>query len=182
MASMEDEIARVIRSQKGDHEAFESLIEDYQRMIHSLCYRMTGSMADAEDLAQETFIQAFQHLAGFRAESRFSSWLYRIAMNQCLNWRKRRSRQDQLHKQWSEQTQDTDAGDSPTAQPIQDALMKLHPKQRAAILLTTYDGLSHAEAAKVLSCSETTVSWRLFAARGKLKRWLKEIKPAGKST
>ena len=178
MAAMDDETSRVVRSQNGDHDAFESLIKDYQRMIHSLCFRMTGSEADAEDLAQETFIQAYQHLAGFRAESRFSSWLYRIAMNQCLNWRKRQTRQDRLHKDWSEQPPDPPAGDSVLSQPVQDALMKLHPKQRAAILLTTYDGLSHAEAAQVLGCSETTVSWRLFAARGKLKRWLKDVKPA----
>src|SRR6478672_5846319 len=76
--NMDDETSRMVRSQNGDHAAFESLIKDYQRMIHSLCFRMTGSLADAEDLAQETFIQAYQHLGGFRAESRFSSWLYRI--------------------------------------------------------------------------------------------------------
>jgi RNA polymerase sigma-70 factor (ECF subfamily) len=176
MAAMDDETSRVVRSQNGDHEAFESLIKDYQRMIHSLCFRMTGSLADAEDLAQETFIHAHQHLASFRAEARFSSWLYRIAMNQCLNWRKRQSRQNQLHTEWSQQPQDAGAPGHPSSQLIQDALMKLDPKQRAAILLTTYDGLSHAEAAQVLGCSETTVSWRLFAARGKLKRWLKDVK------
>jgi RNA polymerase sigma-70 factor (ECF subfamily) len=181
MAAMDDENARISRSQNGDHKAFENLIEEHQHMIHSLCYRMTGSLAEAEDLAQETFIQAYQHLSSFRAESRFSSWLYRIAMNQCLNWRKRRTRQDQLHKEWSEQAQTEAAGEPSTAQPIQNALLKLHPKQRAAILLTVYDGLSHAEAAKILGCSETTISWRLFAARAKLKRWLKHLKPPSKA-
>jgi RNA polymerase sigma-70 factor (ECF subfamily) len=58
---------------------------------------------------------------------------------------------------------------------IQDALLKLPEKQRAAVILTTYDGLSHAEAAKALGCSETTVSWRMFAARRKLKRLLKQL-------
>src|SRR4249919_2692914 len=129
MAVMDDETSRVVRSQNGDHAAFESLIKDYQRMIHSLCFRMTGSTADAEDMAQETFIQAYQHLASFRAESRFSSWLYRIAMNQCLNWRKRRARQDQLQKEWSDQAHEMSGSSSPHAQAIQDALMKLHPKQ-----------------------------------------------------
>jgi RNA polymerase sigma-70 factor (ECF subfamily) len=55
---------------------------------------------------------------------------------------------------------------------VQEALMSLHPKQRAAVVLTTYDGLTHAEAARALGCSETTVSWRVFAARRKLKRLL----------
>src|SRR5664279_4543843 len=70
---------RIVQSQNGDQGAFEALIREHQRMIHSLCYRMSGSLADAEDLAQETFIHAYQHLDGFRAEARFSSWLYRIA-------------------------------------------------------------------------------------------------------
>ena len=169
---------RIVQSQNGDHGAFEALIREHQRMIHSLCYRMSGSLADAEDLAQETFIHAYQHLDGFRAEARFSSWLYRIAVNQCLNWQKRRQRLDQLHKEWSEQDREPSGADAGRAQQIQEALLKLPPKQRAAVILTTYDGLTHAEAAAALGCSETTVSWRLFAARGKLKRLLKDhVKP-----
>src|SRR5438105_6052445 len=101
MAAMDDEASRVAQSQNGDHAAFESLIRDYQRMIHSLCYRMTGSMAEAEDLAQETFIRAYRELRGFRAEARFSSWLYRIAMNLCLNWRKSDQRRQALHRKWA---------------------------------------------------------------------------------
>jgi len=60
---------------------------------------------------------------------------------------------------------------------VQEALLKLHPKQRAAVVLTIYDGLSHGEAARVLGCSEATVSWRVFAARAKLKGWLEDLKP-----
>jgi RNA polymerase sigma-70 factor (ECF subfamily) len=163
----------------GGQEAFEGLIRQNQRMIHSLCYRLTGSMEEAEDLAQETFLQAYQHLAEFRGEAKVSSWLYRIAVNRCLNWRKRRQRQDQTHQEWSRQGPDMDQGDVRRAHQIQEALMKLPAKQRAAIVLTTYDGLTHAEAARVLGCSEATVSWRLFAARGKLKRLLKHLESTG---
>ncbi len=141
-------------------------------MIHSLCYRMSGSLADAEDLAQETFIHAYQHLGSFRAEARFSSWLYRIAINLCLNWQKRRARLDRLHKEWAEQDVDQTHEDAAQSQCIQEALLQLPAKQRAAVILTIYDGLTHAEAAAALGCSETTVSWRLFAARRKLKRLL----------
>ena len=150
-------------------------------MIYSLCYRMSGSQADAEDLTQETFIHAYQHLDGFRAEARFSSWLYRIAMNQCLNWRTRSQRLDQLHREWSEQDREPSGADAGQAQQIQEALMKLPTKQRAAVILTTYDGLTHAEAAAALSCAELTISWRLFAARNKLKRLLKDQFQAGAS-
>jgi RNA polymerase sigma-70 factor (ECF subfamily) len=144
-------------------------------MIHSLCYRMTGSMADAEDLAQETFVRAYQNLDKFRAEAQISSWLYRIAVNQCLNWRARRQRQERLHKEWGDQSELSVHKDSTNAQQVQAALIKLSPKQRAALILTCYNGLTHAEAAKVIGCSETTISWRLFAARRKLKRLLKDL-------
>ena len=169
-----DDSSRVVQSQQGDQEAFEALIRQHQRMIHSLCYRMTGSMADADDLAQETFIQAYQHLASFRAEARFSSWLYRIATNLCLNWKKSEARQQRLHKEWSEHERAASGHDDDCAQQVQNALMRLNPKQRAAVVLTLYDGLTHAEAARALGCSETTVSWRMFAARGRLRRLLKK--------
>jgi RNA polymerase sigma-70 factor, ECF subfamily len=166
---------RVKQCLEGDQEAYEALIREHQRMIHSLCYRMTGSMADAEDLAQETFIHAYRHLPGFRAEARFSSWLYRIALNLCLNWQQRQRRQEQLRREWSQEAAEPSGEDSSRIQQVQAALLKLPPKQRAAVVLTTYDGLNHAEAAQILGCSETTVSWRLFAARRKLKRLLKNI-------
>jgi RNA polymerase sigma-70 factor (ECF subfamily) len=175
MVAGDEELAWITRSRRGDQEAFESLIRRYQRMVHSLAYRMTGSLTDTQDLAQETFIQAYQQLDTFRGEAKFSSWLYRIALNRCLNWRKRESRREQVHNTWTkEHEQPNDANPTLFLQ-VQEALAKLPPKQRAAIVLTVYQGLSHAEAAKLLECSETTVSWRLFIARAKLKKMLKGI-------
>ncbi len=161
-------------SLEGDQEAFESLIREHQRMIHSLCYRMTGSLADADDLAQETFIHAHQHLADFRGEAGFSSWLYRIAVNQCLNWRKQSDRRARLHQEWGEEELSESGGNAEPAGQVQEALMALSPKERAAIVLTVYEGLNHAEAGRVLRCSETTDSWRVFTARRKLKKILRQ--------
>ena len=144
-------------------------------MVDTLAYRMTGSQADAEDLAQETFIQAFRQLPDFRAEARFSSWLYRIAVNRCLNWKRRSERREQLHGDWRQEVETAVTTDEGVVQQVQDALLKLNHKQRAAVVLTVYDGLNRAEAAQVLGCSETTVSWRLFTARSKLKRLLKSV-------
>ena len=179
----DDEQGEIRRSLHGDQEAFESLVRRYQRMIYALTYRMSGSLAEAEDLTQDVFVRAHQELPGFRAESKFSSWLYRIAVNQCLNWRKRAARREQVHNDWyAENGNDTTPDSTPDpalAQQVSEALQKIHPKQRAAIVLTTYDGLNHAEAARVLGCSETTVSWRIFAARSKLKRLLKHAKTGG---
>lgn len=174
MGERDEEQAWIEQSRNGDPAAFEFLVRRYQRMIHALTYRMTGSLEEAEDLAQETFLRAFQQLERFRADGKFSSWLYRIGVNQCLNWRRRERRRENLGREWSAPDAEV-AGTGPeearVAQ-VQAALLRLPRKQRAAIVLTVYDGMKHAEAARVLGCSETTVSWRLFAARAKLKRWL----------
>ena len=166
----------VSQSRKGDHAAFAELIRAHQQMIHSLTYRMTGSVADCKDLAQETFIRAHQQLDSFNGTSKFSSWLYRIAVNACLDWKRREQRRERLHTRWSESAVEHEADISaPTdelSQQIQAALLKLPDKQRAAIVLTVYGGHNHAEAAKILGCSETTVSWRIFSARRKLKKIL----------
>ncbi len=170
--------ALVLQSQSGDLAAFAELIRKHQRMIHSLTYRMTGSLADAEDLAQETFIHAYRQIGSYRGASKFSTWLYRIAINACLTWRQREMRRVEAAANWAQTNGAPQAaGEGPEAgnewsERMQEALLKLPAKQRAAVMLTLYDGLNHAEAAEVLSCSETTVSWRVFAARRKLKRWL----------
>ena len=179
MVATEEEKSRIAQSLNGERGGFEDLIREHQQMIHALCYRMTGSLADAEDLAQETFIHAYQHLAGFRAEARFSSWVYRIAVNLCLNWQQRRRRREQAYLNYAEHGVFHSAPPVPAAAKVQEALLRLPPKQRAAVILTTYDGLTHAEAARALGCSETTVSWRLFAARRKLKRLLKNCLTSG---
>lgn len=175
----------VLHSQQGDPAAFETLVRNHQHMVHSLTYRMTGSLADAEDLAQETFLRAWNQIGSFHGGSRFSTWLYRIAVNACLNWRQGEARRFRFQTRVAEELSTRSAGGENVpgdqAGEVQAALLKLPAKQRAAIVLTVYDGLSHTEAAKILHCSETTVSWRVFAAKRKLKRWLSEIKPAGRA-
>jgi RNA polymerase sigma-70 factor, ECF subfamily len=171
----DEEQSWIARSRKGDQQAFEALVLRYQKMIFALAYRMTGTQADAEDLTQESFIAAFHQLDSFRGESKFSSWVYRIATNRCLNWRQRDVRRECAHKHWGRERELLSTpephGDNLSAR-VQQALLKLDGKQRAAIVLTTYEGLNHAEAARVLGCSEATVSWRIFSARRKLKKWL----------
>ena len=98
MVATEDRAGPGRSSLRDDQEAFESLVREHQRMIFALCLRMTGSMAEAEDLTQETFMNAYQHPGQFRRDAKFSSWLYRIAVNQCLNWRQRSQRQVRLPK------------------------------------------------------------------------------------
>lgn len=165
----------VLRSRRGDAAAFEELVRQYQHMIHALTYRLTGSLADAEDLAQETFLRAYGQLAGFRGQARFSTWLYRIAVNICLNWRQSEARRFRLYAAAAAELSEARAASPAPADEsgeVAAALLKLPAKQRAAVVLTIYEGLSHGETAQILGCSETTVSWRVFAAKRKLKRLL----------
>ena len=99
----------VAQSRKGDHAAFAELIRAHQTMIHSLTFRMTGSVADCKDLAQETFIRAYQQLDSYQGSSKLSSWLYRIAVNACLDWRRREQRREKLHASWSEANLENEA-------------------------------------------------------------------------
>jgi len=177
MADPNDETL-VTRTRQGDAAAFEALIRQHQHMIYSLTYRMTGSLADAEDLTQETFLRAWRQIGSYRAASKFSTWLYRIAINACLNWRERETLRVEVQAGWAETNGAPEMGGertlarNETGRSVHAALLRLPAKQRAAIMLTVYDGLNHAEAAEALGCSETTVSWRVFAARRKLQRWL----------
>jgi RNA polymerase sigma-70 factor (ECF subfamily) len=178
MAGVDEQLIWVKQSREGDHAAFTALIRLHQQMIHSLAYRMTGSSEDAKDLAQEAFIRAYQQLDSFSGSAKFSSWLCRIAINVCLDWQRREIRRSRLHDHWSlnQVVEETDAdgadGLDDLSRQVQAALLKLPDKQRAAIVLTVYGGHNHAEAAKILGCSETTISWRIFAARRKLKKIL----------
>jgi RNA polymerase sigma-70 factor (ECF subfamily) len=131
--------ALVIQSQRGDPEAFAELIRTHQRMIHSLTYRMTGSLADAEDLAQETFINAYRQIGSYRGVSKFSTWLYRIAINACLTWRQRESRRMEATASFAESNGEpqapgngSEAGNEWTGV-MQEALLKLPAKQRAPL-------------------------------------------------
>jgi RNA polymerase sigma-70 factor (ECF subfamily) len=172
MERRDEELGWIRRSREGDLAAFEELIRRYQQMIHALTFRITGSPSDAEDLAQEAFIQAFRKLDSFRGDSQFSTWLYRIGINTCLNWKKSQQRHAQLRHDWAQQPREDVDRNNELAARVQEALLALPPKQRAAVILTIYEGMNHAEAARALGCSETTVSWRVFTARKKLKRLL----------
>jgi RNA polymerase sigma-70 factor (ECF subfamily) len=147
-------------------------------MIHALTFRMTGSLADCQDLAQETFVRAYRQLESYEGKAKFSSWLYRIAVNSCLDWQRQEQHRERLHQDWEESRQGphgdaagVTAGDE-LSREVQAALLQLPEKQRAAIVLTVYGGQNHAEAAKSLGCAETTISWRIFSARRKLKKLL----------
>ena len=174
-----DEPKLVEQSRSGDAEAYAALVAQHQNMVRALTFRMTGSLDDAEELAQDAFLRAYQQLGSFHGTSKFSTWLCKIAINLSLDWRRRESRRDRVHNRWAADAlpdnQPADGFPDELSRRVQAALDRLPPKQRAAIVLTIYENQSHAEAARTLGCTEATVSWRVFAARQKLKKLLNSI-------
>jgi len=179
MAASDDESKLVELSLAGDPEAYAALVHQHQSMIRAVAFRMTGSPDDAEELAQDAFLRAYRQLDTFNGSSKFSTWLCKIAINLSVDWRRRENRRAGIHAKWAEEVAaGNDAGGGfpdELSRRVQEALNRLPPKQRAAIVLTIYENQSHAEAAKTLGCTEATLSWRVFAARQKLKRLLKDL-------
>jgi RNA polymerase sigma-70 factor (ECF subfamily) len=165
----------VARSRDGDADAFTELVMRHQLRLRALARRLTGSAEDGDDVAQEVFVQAWQRLGEFRGEASFSTWLYRLTVNRALNWRQAHARHQRRVTAATAEREAAMENPSPDTAPavrVRDALQRLDPAWRTAIVLTVYEGLSHAQAAHVLGCAETTVSWRLFRARRELKRLL----------
>ncbi len=172
---------------RGDASAFTTLFERHYPAIHAFAYRLSLCPAEADDIAQETFVQAARALATFRGDSSFKNWLYSIATNKSRDRFRQRARRARL----GEQLSTLGAGDDPPASlataaahasdsaatrahaAVRDALADLSPELREAVALVYYEGLNHAEAARVLGCAESTVSWRIFRAKHKLKKALR---------
>jgi RNA polymerase sigma-70 factor (ECF subfamily) len=164
---------------RGDRGAFEELTRRHQQRIYRLVYGMTRSHSDADDLAQEVFLTAFRSLGTFNRNSSFYTWIYRIAVNRSLNFLKKKSRE----RNRAEFTENLGPGEgdgrarSPEDESmgrelrgrIEEEVESLPPGVRAAFLLVANQGMSHAEAGRVLGCSEKTVSWRLHKARKLLR-------------
>ncbi len=172
----------------GDEEAFSGIVREHHRRIHSLAYRMTGSIHDADDLAQETFLRAWRQLRSFRGDSSLATWLHRIALHLSLNWRERASSRQRTRDAYEAESRPAHGGDdgddleAERNRRVVEALQRLKPDFRAAIVLTVYEGLSHAEAARRLGCAETTVSWRVWRGRRMLRAWLADLMPRSAET
>lgn len=168
---------------RGDASAFTTLFERHYPAIHSFAYRLSLCPAEADDIAQETFVQAARALATFRGDSSFKNWLYTIATNKSRDRFRQRARRAHLGEQLAVLAT-TDGGPAaPEASAahaaVRDALANLSPDLREAVALVYYEGLNHAEAARVLGCAESTVSWRIFRAKNKLK---KALRPGSRTT
>lgn len=165
----------VSASQRGEREAFDRLVTRYQRDIYRLCYRYVNQHEDASDLAQEVFVRAWRAIGRFRGDSAVSTWLYRIAVNACLNHRAvRRPQIAEVPEALPDPRPGALSGivSEEQARRVRDAVGRLPEKQRATLILKVYQELSHEEAAAVLGCSVGTVKSNLFHALANLRRLL----------
>ena len=173
----EDEREAVLACQRGEREAFDLLVERYQRDIYRLCYRYVNNHEDANDMAQEVFLKAYRAIGRFRGDSSFSTWLYRIAVNTCLNFRAlRRPETQELPEGLTDHRPGAvaDLESEEQARRVRRAVARLPEKQKATLILKIYHDLTHEEVAGVLGSTVGTVKANLFHALGNLKRLMAE--------
>ncbi|MBH0178227.1 MAG: sigma-70 family RNA polymerase sigma factor [Nitrospira sp.] len=172
----------VARSLAQDHDAFGQLIDRHAAVIVNLAYRMVGNRAEAEDLAQETFLAAYKALSTFRADSKFSTWLYRIASNKCKDWlRMKRPGQGQYDLDADEsldlyvtedRTPELLLSQQQVAQELEEAIQRLPPLYREAFVLKHIEGLSYEEMEEILGVRSDTLKMRVYKGRVQLSREL----------
>jgi RNA polymerase sigma-70 factor (ECF subfamily) len=157
---------------KGDREAFRRLLERHYDMMHRVALRFTGSAADAEDIAQDVCLALVRKIRGFRGEALFSTWLYRVVVNACRDFARRRATSRALVENYVAYRELDDADHADTGARLdwlQEAFLRLPADLRETVLLVVAEDMTHAQAAQVLDCAEGTIAWRMSAARKRLK-------------
>lgn len=182
-----DDSVLVARSLKQDHEAFGQLIDRHASVIVNVAYRMVGNRAEAEDLAQEAFLTAFKSLSRFRADSKFSTWLYRIAVNKCKDWLRAKRPGLGLYDVDADETLDIHVAEERTpeqllsqqqvAAELEQAIQRLPPLYREAFVLKHVEGLSYEEMEAIVGVSGDTLKMRVYKGRLQLSRELGSLDP-----
>jgi len=175
-ATTTSEMALVARAKTGDHHAFEALVRQYRNRVLNVVWRIVSDADAAQDVAQETFIKAYQQLARFRGKSTFGTWLYRIAVNEARgHLRARCRRQARWEKQGAlEAAQPMPAEPAEQAGPIVALLQELPEKQRIALALFYLQELSVAEIAQAVRAPTGTVKAWLSRGRQRLRELAQE--------
>src|SRR5208283_5093859 len=182
-----DEESLVRRARRGDLEAYDELVRRHQERIYATIYHMTANHEDANDLAQESFIKAFQALKSFKGGSSFYTWIYRIAVNKTINFLKQRKNRvhmslndmdfnaendPELVALASDKTPRRDLNLSELQEKLNAAMLKLSEHHRMVVTLHDIQGLSHEEIGAIMDCNVGTVRSRLFYARQQLQAHL----------
>jgi RNA polymerase sigma-70 factor (ECF subfamily) len=179
----------VRRSQQGDTAAYDELVRRYQERIYATIYHMTSNHEDANDLAQETFIKAFQAIKSFKGGSSFYTWVYRIAVNKTINFLKQRKNRTHMSLNdldfnaehdpdlvalVSDKTPRREVNLAELQEKLNTAMQKLSEPHRLVVTLHDVQGLPHDEIAEIMGCNIGTVRSRLFYARQQLQGYLSD--------
>jgi RNA polymerase sigma-70 factor (ECF subfamily) len=186
----------MLRVKRGDSAAFEELVDKYKQPVMNLCYRTLRDQSEAEDLAQNVFVQVFKSADRYRVEAKFTTWLFTIARNLCLNEIRRRSRHpadsldaaenpedDTFSSRQFEDRKNTSAPDlllrDELTHKVEEALASLPENQRTAILLFKEKDMSYEEISKILECSLSATKSLIHRGRETLKQKLKPYLKTG---
>jgi RNA polymerase sigma-70 factor, ECF subfamily len=176
----------VALSMRGDTESFNQLILRWERPIYALAYRVLGREEEARDIVQETFLRAFRSISRFRGQAKFSSWIYRIALNLCRDWIRRERRAPILATPEGVDIVEMAAEREPAesietlvarhdlSRAVAQAMDLLPEEQRTAIILKEYHGMTFQEIADLQGCPLSTVKTRLYQGLTVLRRHLQE--------
>lgn len=176
----------VALSIRGDTESFNQLILRWERPIFALAYRVIGREEEARDVVQETFLRAFRGIANFRGQAKFSSWIYRIALNLCRDWMRRERRTPILPTPEGVDIVEMAAEREPAgsiedlverrdlSRAVAEAMALLPEEQRTAIILKEYHGMTFQEIADLQGCPLSTVKTRLYQGLNVLRRHLQQ--------
>ena len=180
----DDELVTLARG--GDAESFNQLILRWERPIYALAYRVIGREEDARDVCQETFLRAFRALPGFRGQAKFSSWLYRIALNLCRDWIRRKRRAPVVQMPEGADPAEMAAARGPVESietlvarrelgaVVESAMALLPEEQRTAIVLKEYHGMTFQEIADMQQCPLSTVKTRFYQGLSVLRKQLEK--------
>lgn len=181
----------MLQLKSGDQHAFQELVERHKLSVLNLCLRFAGNKADAEDLAQEVFIRIFQSAPKYEVKAAFTTWVYRIAVNLCLNHQRRKkivhffslNHKHSSDSQFEDRQPEAPGSEQPDQEferkelqrLVQDAIQSLPESQKTVIILHRYQELSYQEIAEVLDTTVSAVESRLHRAKQNLKKRLKYI-------
>lgn len=185
---MDNEMELVHKAAEGDHFAFEELVLKYQKPVYNLALRMCSNPEDALDLSQEAFIKAWRGLSSYRFDSAFSTWLYRLTSNVCIDFLRKKKKQATVPltivNDESEERELTIPDPAPNTEEqvitrieheaLAEAMAQLEPEYRQALTLRVVNGLSYTEIAELLEIKEGTVKSRIARAREKMRKMMQK--------
>jgi RNA polymerase sigma-70 factor (ECF subfamily) len=174
----------ISRVAEGEIDAFEQLVAKYEQSVFGSIYRYIGDRDEAEDIAQDVFLKVWRYARTFSGNSKFSTWLYRIVVNQCLTYRAKRKKRPQSLYSTIEETESSSGAldaveEKKRAEIVRRAIDQLPGRQRIALILSRFESRSYKEIAEIMGVSISTVESLVFRAKRGLRSKLLPLKEKG---